>query len=496
MRDFSAIPLLAYWDIYKNYYASKQEEKGVVIHTELHGIDEIVDKVKFDGVTINQYPGGSSAAAYGPIPIIVQKTTPGDAWSKIIVGFSDGTEAPLTSVGLRQTNTVTEETGKYNWTYWGAKTVAWWRYKDSSDLIENTQIKLKVFDLANIDTMKEEILAAANNPAPFKVTDLDLEPYKLLLEELDPGGQRSLMGSQEGLGIKTYQSDIYQNWINTEWVNEITSKSTISTTGNQFSIDSFIFAKKYYDLLNRIAVSGGSYDDWLDVVYTNERYSKSEIPDYRGGLSKEIVFDEVISTAPSQLSEEGTREPLGTLAGRGTLADKETGGQMTIKVDEPSYIIGIVSITPRIDYSQGNQWDIHLKTMNDLHKPGMDRIGFQDLITEQLAWWDTYQTAAGVWTQRSAGKQPAWLNYMTNYNRVKGNFAIPNNSDFMVLTRRYEGKTDDAKFNIQDLTTYIDPVKFNHVFAQTSLDSQNFWVQIGVKNIARRLISAKQIPNI
>ena len=47
--------------------------------------------------------------------------------------------------------------------------------------------------------------------------------------------------------------------------------------------------------------SGGSYDDWLDVVYTNERYSKSEIPDYRGGLSKEIVFDEVISTAPSQM---------------------------------------------------------------------------------------------------------------------------------------------------------------------------------------------------
>jgi len=32
-RDFNAIPLLAYWDIYKNYYANKQEEIGVVIHT-------------------------------------------------------------------------------------------------------------------------------------------------------------------------------------------------------------------------------------------------------------------------------------------------------------------------------------------------------------------------------------------------------------------------------------------------------------------------------
>ena len=31
-RNFNSIPLLAYWDIYKNYYANKQEEKGAVIH--------------------------------------------------------------------------------------------------------------------------------------------------------------------------------------------------------------------------------------------------------------------------------------------------------------------------------------------------------------------------------------------------------------------------------------------------------------------------------
>ena len=53
-----------------------------------------------------------------------------------------------------------------------------------------------------------------------------------------------------------------------------------------------------------------------------------------------------------------------------------------------------------------------------------------------------------------------------------------------------------AKLNIQDLTTYIDQVKLNHVFVQNRLDSQNFWVKIGVKNIARRLISAKQIPTL
>ena len=31
-RNFDATPLLAYWDIYKNYYANKQEEIGVMIH--------------------------------------------------------------------------------------------------------------------------------------------------------------------------------------------------------------------------------------------------------------------------------------------------------------------------------------------------------------------------------------------------------------------------------------------------------------------------------
>ena len=34
-RDFNAVPFLSYWDIYKNYYANKQEEIGAVIHHEL-----------------------------------------------------------------------------------------------------------------------------------------------------------------------------------------------------------------------------------------------------------------------------------------------------------------------------------------------------------------------------------------------------------------------------------------------------------------------------
>ena len=145
-----------------------------------------------------------------------------------------------------------------------------------------------------------------------------------------------------------------------------------------------------YSLPLKIAVSGGTYDDWLDAVYTEDRIKRASTPIYHGGLSKELVFQEVVSNSEAQTSQ-GV-QPLGSLAGKGVMADKHKGGHITIKVDEPGYIMGIVSLTPRIDYSQGNDWDTGLLTMDDLHKPGLDNIGFQDLVTEQLHWADTVAT--------------------------------------------------------------------------------------------------------
>jgi len=49
---------------------------------------------------------------------------------------------------------------------------------------------------------------------------------------------------------------------------------------------------------------------------------------------------------------------------------------------------------------------------------------------------------------------------------------------------------------IGDLTTYIDPVKYNHIFADTRRDAQNFWTQIAVNITARRKMSAKIMPNL
>ena len=123
-----------------------------------------------------------------------------------------------------------------------------------------------------------------------------------------------------------------------------------------------------------------------------------------------------------------------------------------------------------------------------LHKPALDGIGYQDLQTFEAAGWVNSGT--------SYGKTVAWLNYMTNVNKTYGTFAENGNEAFMVLNRIFEPKNDDYNSNEIDNTSYIDPSKYNYTFAENTTESQNFWVQIGFGIEARRVMSAKQIPNL
>ena len=70
-------------------------------------------------------------------------------------------------------------------------------------------------------------------------------------------------------------------------------------------------------MLNRIAISEGTYNDWIETVYTTDYVSRGEIPEYQGGMSSEIQFQEVVSNSASE------GEPLGTLAGRGVTTGRQ-----------------------------------------------------------------------------------------------------------------------------------------------------------------------------
>lgn len=504
-RYFNAVPYLAYWDVYKNYYSNKVEEIGAYIHNPRNIATNSIGRFRiFEGGNSPYYIDVTTVDNTQSISL----NTYGDSYA--IIDFNGPDEPDTRGISIKVNSLGLIPLSDLFFAFeWYPSTQQLRCYTSNPNFGSDTYIdryayngavaggninvpQVTTFPLSNIDDMRVNILRDTGSAFPFVVSATTQAPYGPPLVE-GPGGFCKL-STQEGLGIKTYQSDLFNNWVDTDWidgVNGINTITAVDTTSGSFSIDTLQLSKKVYDMLNRIAVSGGTYDDWLNAVYTHERARSTENPVYMGGLIKELAFQEVVSNANSITTE--TEQPLGTLAGKGVLTKKHKGGKIRVKVDEPSVILGIISLTPRIDYSQGNDWSVNLKTLDDFHKPALDEIGFQDLITDQMAWWSTGVDSTGATTYTSAGKQPAWLNYMTNVNKTYGNFAIYGNQMYMTLNRRY---ANDGSNNIASLTTYIDPVLYNQIFADTRLDAQNFWTQIAVNMTARRKMSAKLMPNL
>ena len=504
-RNIWGIPFLAYYDIFKNYYANKQEENAYVI-----------TKVTEDSVFLNEayatdtggdefYFGGSQSELF------VGSMMTNETVNRITINGA-GLKANKIKLSCKFTNGVTFDDTVYM--IFGRELGIFIQGEPYENLIiqldnglgfdpdypvrltviqdevvENEDINLVPFPLANIDQMRKYLLTQWDLGSQVVISDENQNylPYSSVV------GVDKNKYPLNGLLVKTYQSDLFNNWLDTEWVNEITETSAIDVSNGSFTIDMLNFKKKLYDHLNRLAISGGTYDDWQEMTYGSKVWGKSEKPIYCGGMSSEVVFDEVVSTAAAQ------DEVLGTIAGRGTLNNKRKGGHITIKVGEASVIMGIVSLTPRIMYSQGNAWyNTELKTMDDLHKPIFDRIGFQDLMVEQMAWWDAKVSTAelnkgGITSRTSAGKQPAWMNYATDVDKVYGDFARKDGANFMVITRDYEHNSDGE---VTDVSTYIDPSKYNYAFAYKQLAAQNFWTFINYKVHARRKMSNTQIPNV
>lgn len=523
-RDMQIMLELMYWEIYKNYYANKQEEIGAVVATTEDQIDGELIKIEFqdNGTTIqtleppfyNEHQGAWQEEQVNGIKFTFTKKIEDrkfDGWPfRIVVGQNNNTSKSEsisefawmagyddTAEWVGNTKTITRTSSNNRIIILSENTHISQRKEESQ---AETELKIATFPLSNIDEMREYILQAPTTK-PFVINvDKELKlPYAATLGRTETENPKQSLGngcfwSQSGLGLKTYLSDRFNNWLSTEWIegnngiNELTAVKP--NEDGTISMDELILKKKLFYMMNRIAVSGGSWNDWREVVYGQRIVRLPESPVYEGGMSAEIIFQEVVSSSDSVAN--GQSVPLGSLGGRGTTA-KQKGGKLHIHIDEPSVVMIVESITPRICYSQGNKWYTALETLDDLHKPNLDGIGFQDLITEEMAAFDTIVNEDGTVQKFSAGKQPSWIQYQTNQDESYGDFSAEKPLDFMMLNRRYSANEDGS---IKDLTTYIDPTIYNKAFAVEDIKAKNFWVHINIDCKVRRVMAANQIPNL
>jgi hypothetical protein len=486
------LPILMYFDIFKNYYANKQEESFYQI---IAGGDYQYTTNNSSGVKTFYFNIQSSISAkwaeitkIGNNPPSTTFSTP--AGAVYYVGFNlisntaideDNTyiyigdvnfdskrygviEGYLTDLLNNGTITRSTPTGTNNKGYVINVTK---NIQGSHSFFTSKKVQAKdeggtyaKIPLIEIDDMREAILASGRTAYEANSSFIN-NIFKTFVnpEAVDPEKNEypACAKPMVGLVLKTYQSDINTNWVNTEWIDGesgINAITAIDTSSGSFTLDTLNLAKKVYTMLNRIAVSDGSYNAWIQTVYTSGGLNHVETPIYLGGSSLEIEFQEVINNSGTE------DQPLGSLAGRG-VATNHKGGNVVFKADEPGYIFCITSLTPRVDYFQGNEWDLYLNTMDDLHKPQLDGIGFQDRLFKNIN-----ANASLNNLDKSIGKQPAWIEYMTNVNKTYGNFALIENEGWMCLNRIFG--------DIDTYTTYIFPHLYNNIFADTDITAQNF----------------------
>lgn len=555
-RKVQMMPWLMYNDIYKNYYANKQEGTGALIIAS--GAE--TRKPIITSMGTGYGPLGGATTSYGT----VYPDATGNAVQRIPIPLVDNSKITVSGSGLRNLAqlfvpgyanyasaqgdiTLLTDLMQYKGTSPGAFWVndegtimevdinaiaidqgltALWTPNpglvvygtDHPDFVAGLNGSavpdtsadfhpgIKPFDLTLLDDLREQLLSASGAmQGGVDISTLGTV-FEQVLQYQVPRSYDSTAQTTEpaqsvpngGLLLKTYQSDRFNAWLDQEAYNptftdSITYLTRIDTTGGNFTMDQLNLVQKLYNLLNRVQASGNSYEDWREAAWGGAVARRYETPMYIGGMSAEVQFDEVVSLAQTGSAALGENGALGSIGGRGS--DRQhKGGKIRKRIEEPGYIIGIMSLTPRIDYTNGNKWDLQLQTMDDLHKPDLDQIGMQDLVTDEVAAWDTQLTSDGTPQYAAFAKQPAWTEYTTAVNEAFGDFAIDGRGQFMTLSRRYRPVTADASEKIADLTTIVDPNKYNYAFANREANAQNFWIQVGIDLHIRRKMAAKQMP--
>ena len=219
----NAVPLLEYYDIFKNYYANKQEENfyyvgvGVTVRNYTVTLNDGKHEIGNGEKTRALISTTTSIQGNG---IITDWTK---FWENCIITLEQTTNGKKEFTGAElatKTITATITLDKLQKATGGANAIL-------VKITNNNQngFKLVSAPLENLDKIRDEILASPGN----QVFDINGAKAGLPFSDVFGGDEWKTQYPQYQPAVKTYDSDIYQNWVNTDWIdgsngiNEITA---------------------------------------------------------------------------------------------------------------------------------------------------------------------------------------------------------------------------------------------------------------------------------
>lgn len=306
-----------------------------------------------------------------------------------------------------------------------------------------------------------------------------------------------------GMCFGTYLPDRTNVILNSNFYANNVSSVKVTVNANSFQIDQLVTAKKLWDSRNKDAISSGTFKDWIRMHFGVTPKIMDDMPTFLGATSSDVIFQEVRATADSYDSQGGDyTSRLGDKGASATCYGKSRRIRFT--ADRPGWVMAIACLVPRVVYNQDlARYTLHTK-LSDSFRPSYNGIGLQDVLQSDLraiaapasvamksASVKSAYASGAPWT-KSIGKQPAWIEYMTAIDQVRGSFCSTESS--WVLLRDFgTGGSTSPGFSPAP-TAYIDPRKWNQPFADQAVAAQNFLVQFYITDRTRSEVLKRVLP--
>lgn len=291
-------------------------------------------------------------------------------------------------------------------------------------------------------------------------SEVNITPDGFLKFKSD-GSSGSLAKNPDGT-INTINGELQQ------YSSGLKAETTSSATINSFR--RALAVQKYAELLAR---GGSRYTEFLRTFFgTSPRDSRLQRPEYLGGGKSPVFVQEVL-----QQSETSTT-PLGTFGGKATSAGSTN--IVTKEIQEPGFIIGIMSIMPHTAYYQGIPRQYLKFDKFDYFLPQFEHIGEQEVKNIEL-----FANSADGKDNDVFGYLPRYAEYKYSNDEIHGEFR--NSLKYWTAARSFNSR---PALN----SAFVESQPSNEIFAMPKED--NLLVQIHFNVLAKRKMSVYSNPQI
>lgn len=363
----------------------------------------------------------------------------------------------------------------------------------------NSESRVTFFSMSDLDSLYGNLPwegGSMDGSVALKNTPIYFQLKKRTSSNTSTPALTSPLG---GLWQACYMPDRMNVILSDAFFRNNVSTVTVSTVGDSFQVDQLVTAKKLWNSRNNDVITNGTFKDWIRVHFGVTPKIMDDMPTFCGATSSDILFEDIRATTSAKIGD--ADQYLGD-KGSSALGYGDSR-RFNIEVDRPGYIMAIATLVPRVDYYQFTERYVRHTKLSDMFRPEFNGIGYQDVLISDLntEFPDGFQAGEAIDGAsdpfaQSVGKQPAWIEYMTAVNKIRGTFCTTEKSWVLARDMRANRDPDAATGPAENTnySAYIDPADWNQPFADQSPTAQNFYAQFYLRHRVRSTVLKRLRP--